>query len=141
MVVAPSRVPDKASHLLIQSWPPIRAQILTILDQSGIRWSSLGVLRRRQVRKQEDDDATIVLVVKKGNTGEIVESVEEGIYQVCRSTGNAGLSVEISEGEITQFSRVKYEVKASGGSSISPTEVDYTSGTLGGYIKLVGANG
>jgi hypothetical protein len=131
----------EASHPLIQSWPLIRARILTILDQSRIRWSSLGVLRRRQVLRQEDDDTTIVLVVKKGNKDEIVENVEGEIYQVCKSTGNAGLFVEILEGEITQFNSIKYEVKASGGSSISPTQVDYTAGTVGGYLRLVGANG
>ena len=113
---------------------------MTILDQSRIRWSLLGVLRRRQVLRQEDDDTTVVLVVKKGNKDETVESVEEEIYQVCKSTGNAGLFVEILEGEITQFNDIKYEVKASVGSSISPTEVDYTAGTLGSYVRLVGAN-
>ncbi|KAI9780085.1 MAG: hypothetical protein M1839_007069 [Geoglossum umbratile] len=87
----------------------IRAQILTILDQSRIRWSSLRVLRRRQVRKQEDDDTTIVLVVKKGNKNEVLESVEEEIYQICKSTGNAGLFVEILEGEITQFNGIEQE--------------------------------
>jgi hypothetical protein len=131
----------EASHPLIQSWPLIRAQILTILDQSGIGWSSLGVLRRRQVLRKEDDDTTVVLVVRKGNGDEIVGGVEEEIYQVCKSTGNAGLFVEILEGEITWFNGIKYEVKASGGSSISPTEVDYIAETLGGYVRLVGANG
>ena len=131
----------EASHPLIKSWPLIRARIMTILDQSKINWSSLGVLRRRQVLEQGDDDTTLVLVVKKGNKNEVVESVEEEIYQVCKSTGNAGLFVEILEGEITQFNGIEYEVKASGGSSLSPTEVDYTTGTLGGYVRLVGANG
>ncbi|KAI9759457.1 MAG: hypothetical protein M1840_003267, partial [Geoglossum simile] len=63
------------------------------------------------------------------------------VYEICKSTGNAGLFVEILEGEITQFNRTDYEVKARGGSSLSPTEVDYTTGTLGGYVKLAGVNG
>jgi hypothetical protein len=95
--------PIEALHPVIQSWPPIRARILTILDQSKIRWSSLGVLRRRQVLEQGDDDTTIVLSVKKGNEDEIVARVEEEIYEVCKSTGNAGLFVEILEDQITRY--------------------------------------
>jgi hypothetical protein len=131
----------EASHPLIQSWALIRARILTILDQSRIRWSSLGVLRRRQTLKQEGDDTTIVLVVQKGNNIEIVERVEEGIYQACRSTGNPELFVEVLVGGVTRFDETEYEVKASGGSSLSPTEVDYIAGTLGGYVRLMEANG
>ncbi|KAI9762375.1 MAG: hypothetical protein M1840_001268 [Geoglossum simile] len=101
-----------ASHPLIRSWPLIRAQILVILDQSRIWWSSLGVLGRRQVLRQEDDDTTVVVTVQKGNEVEIVERVEEEIYQVCRSTGNAGLFVEILEGDITRFNGAEYELKA-----------------------------
>ncbi|KAI9769452.1 MAG: hypothetical protein M1839_003666 [Geoglossum umbratile] len=126
----------EASHLLIQSWPLIRARILTILDQSRIGWSSLGVLRRRQILKQVDDDTTI-----KGNNIEIVERVEEGIYQACRSTRNPELFVEVLVGGVIRFHATEYEVKASGGSSLSPTEVDYFAGTLGGYVRLIGANG
>ncbi|KAI9860889.1 MAG: hypothetical protein M1813_005567 [Trichoglossum hirsutum] len=131
----------EASHPVIQSWPLIRARILTILDQSRIRWSSLGVLRRRQILKQEDDDTTVVLVVQKGNNIEIVERVEEGIYQACRSTGNPDLFVEVLVGGVIRFGETEYEVKAFGGSSISPTEVDYSVGTLGGYVRLMGPNG
>ncbi|KAI9760552.1 MAG: hypothetical protein M1840_002390 [Geoglossum simile] len=130
----------EASHPLIHSWPQIRAQILSILDHSRIRWSSLGVLRRRQVLEQEDDDTTVVLVVNNGNKEEIIATVEEGIYQVCKNTGNAELFVEILEGGVTWFNETKYEEKASGGSSLSPTEANHLSGTLGGYVRLVGAN-
>jgi hypothetical protein len=78
--------------------------------------------------------------VKKGNEDEIVESIEEEIYQVCKSTGNTRLFVEILEGEVTQFNDIKYKVEAFSRFSISPTEVDYTTRTLDGYVNLVGAN-
>ncbi|KAI9784443.1 MAG: hypothetical protein M1839_002099 [Geoglossum umbratile] len=131
----------EASHPLTRSWPLIRSRVLTILGQSRIRWSSLGALRRRQTSRQAGDDTTVVLVVEKGNNMEIVEKVEEGIYQACCSAGNPELFVEVLVGGVIRFAKPKYEVKASGGSSLSLTEVDYASGSLGGYVRLMGANG
>ena len=109
---------------------------MTILDQYRINWASFGVLRGRPTRtlKQRDDDTTIVFVVKKGNKPEIIGIVRMEICQVCKSTGNAELFVEILEGEIGRFSGIEYETKASGASPVSPTEVRYSNGTLGGYV-------
>jgi len=131
----------EASHPLIQSWPPIRARILSALDQSRIKWLSLGVLRRRQTLKQEGDDTTVVLTVREGNNIAVLERVEEVIYQICCSSGHSGLWVEVLEGGVDWFSGIEYETRPPGGSSISATEVDYSVRTMGGYIKLTGPNG
>ncbi|KAH0558345.1 hypothetical protein GP486_004993 [Trichoglossum hirsutum] len=140
-IVPPLRTfPIEASHPIIESWPVIRAHIMTVLDQSNIKWSSLGVLRRRQTLDQKHDDTTVVLALQKGNEDEVVKRVEEDIYEICKSTGNAGLFVEVLVAEITRFHET-YEVEARGGSSLGATGVDHVSGTLGGYIKLTGKNG
>jgi hypothetical protein len=114
---------------------------MVILDKSGIKWSTLGVLRRRQVFRQGDDDTTVILVVDKENEDKVVEEIEEDIYEVCKSTGQAGLFVEILKGKTTRFNRTEYEVRAQGGSSLGSSEVNYATGTLGGYVKLKRKNG
>jgi hypothetical protein len=114
---------------------------LSALDQSRIKWLSLGVLRRRQTLKQEGDDTTVVLTVREGNNIAVLERVEEVIYQICCSSGHSGLWVEVLEGGVDWFSGIEYETRPPGGSSISATEVDYSVGTMGGYIKLTGPNG
>ncbi|KAH0551620.1 hypothetical protein GP486_007161 [Trichoglossum hirsutum] len=138
--------PIDASHPIIGSWPAIKARIMIVLDQSNIKWSSLGVLRRRQTLVERGDDTTVVLALQKGNEDdkgnedEVVKRVEEDIYEICKSTGNAGLFVEVLVAEITRFHET-YEEKARGGSSLGASESNFVSGTLGGYVKLIGENG
>lgn len=127
-------------HPLVPDWEPLREEIETALDQSPVRWYALGVYRRRRTLEPDltQDDTTVLVTAQQDN--EVAwQALKERICDICRAHNQLTLRVELVDGSVNRFGPVgdiECHVKPPMGSSLALGGLCWSSGTLGGYVRL-----
>lgn len=134
--------PIEHDHPLIPLWPPIEKDLLNLLDARQVKWSGLEVFRRRNTIEPASgtDDTTVVVTATKESEPEWNEfkaALEAVIFQHRQYS----LKVEMVEGIISRWRTSSSEggghpTRPPGGTSIGIAGIDWSSGTMGGYVRL-----
>ena len=127
----------ESSHPLIPVWPRLKPKIILALDEARIVWSSLGVFRRRQTIEPRGEDTTIAVTAERSKGGDWSLS-RSRIHSICQENGCPHLIVEMIDGTIYRgvAQSLPYNTRPCGGSSIGLSQVNWSAGTMGGYVRL-----
>ena len=136
--------PVEVTHSLLvgpePKWDGLRLKLLEILQKGITAWSSLSLLRRRPtVVPIYDDDTTVVIIIGQDTTPAAETNLFQELHSMCCDEGHLALRIELIRGEVAFFNDAlgsSYKRKPTIGSSLGATDVDWASGTLGGFVKL-----
>ncbi len=143
----------ESTHQIVPHWPTIRAQLHGVFQELGFQWSSLRILHRRQTMAPREglDDTTLVMAADKAYWGETPQTVLEDCFKIVKSITGSEIWIELindrakrsanEDDEDIEPERFSHNVKPLPGSSIGVRDLDWSSGTLGGYMELVDGKG
>ena len=131
----------ESNHPLIAHWPALRADLLATLDQSGIAWTALNVLRRRRTLEPSDADDTTIVVTTHILDAQQGQMAQERLKGICAQHHQPQLHVELLPGVVRRLGLVEpvdepYQRPPVMGSSLGPRGVDWASGTMGPVLML-----
>ena len=131
------------NHPLVQSWATLHDDIQAVLEQQSLSypWRAIEVFRRRRTLRPSPegiDDTTVLVTIEKGADDDHRAILARSIKAICGTHGQPTLQVEVLEGLITRLASPMHPhtKSATPGSSIGVAGLDWSSGTLGGYVTL-----
>lgn len=114
-----------------------------MLEQQSLSypWRAIEVFHRRRTLQPSPegiDDTTVLVTIEKGADDNHRAILARSIKAICKTHGQPTLQVEVLEGLVTRLASPMHPHMKSPtpGSSIGVAGLDWSSGTLGGYVTL-----
>ncbi|KAI9716835.1 MAG: hypothetical protein M1812_005175 [Candelaria pacifica] len=147
--------PIEDGHPFIGVWETIRSDVHKVLEDAGLEWNTISVLRRRQSTQQLWDDTTIVITALRSAWGLAWEDAMRKVHdKTSHGTYGSKVWVELraegfsrfpndapaeTEAPLSEFHL--HDKKPVLGQSIGVKNLAFSSGTMGGFVELVDETG